>query len=175
MTGRLVHIDFRKWMTTRHWQFDMYWMDEDEYGTWLWTPAGSAARRGYEEPRTFTHLNVKLVVPGQWWTAIWNDGGKYDLYIDTITPPAWSGDRVTMIDLDLDLARQTDGTVTIEDEDEFALHQDIYSYPPYIIDKAQAVTTATKARVENHEEPFDQVGAAMVARAQALAAQLPTP
>ena len=45
----------------------------------LRTPAGSTAQRGDEPPQTFNHTNVKLISPGAWWTAIWNDGRRYDL------------------------------------------------------------------------------------------------
>ena len=93
----------------------MHVLDQDEWGTWLWTPPGSTARCGDEPARTFNHLNVKLIAPGEWWTAIWNDSGRYDLYVDIITPPAWNGDRVTMIDLDLDIVRLANDRVVIAD------------------------------------------------------------
>lgn len=167
--SRIVHVDFRKWMTRLHWQFDMYWLDEDEWGTWLWTPPGSTAKRGDDPAKTFNHLNLKLIAPGEWWTAIWNDSGRFDLYIDTITPASWNGDRVTMIDLDLDIMRRADGSVIIEDEDEFELHQDLYAYPQTVIEKARSVTDTLRDRIAAGEEPFAKVGQEMMARAQALA------
>ena len=167
--NRIVHIDFRKWVSHRHWQFTMNWLDQDEWGTWLWTPPGSSAQRGAEPPQTFNHLNVKLISPGDWWTAIWNDGGRYDLYIDVITPAAISADIVTMIDLDLDLVRTVDGAVTIQDEDEFADHQVRYRYSEYLIDRAVSATHGLKPKLEAREEPFGDVGDRMMARAKALA------
>lgn len=167
--NRLIHVDFRKWVSNLHWQFTMNWLAEDEWGTWLWTPPGSTARRGNEAPQTFRHFNVKLVAPGEWWTAIWNDGGRYDLYIDTIVPAAIGPDRVTMIDLDLDLVRTIDGTVRIEDEDEFEEHQLVYRYPQYVVDKAVTTTHALKTKLENRAEPFGEIGERMMERAQAMA------
>ena len=155
-------------MTQLHWQFNMFWLADDEWGTWLWTPAGSSAQRGTEPPRTFNHTNVKLIAPGEWWTAIWNDGDRYDLYIDTITPPAVGPDRITMIDLDLDLVRTTTGRVSIEDEDEFEEHRRRYGYPDYVVEKARTVTGGLKTRLEDHDEPFGEVGKAMMQQAQAL-------
>ncbi len=152
----------------------MNYLDQDEWGLWLWTPAGSTAQRGDEPRQIFNHANVKLVSPGDWWTAIWNDGRRYDLYIDIITPAAISPDIVTMVDIDLDLVRRADGEVTIEDEEEFADHQRRYGYPAYVIERAWQTTAALKQRLERREEPFGEVGDAMVTRAQAMANNMRT-
>lgn len=170
--NRLIAIDFRKWVTRPHWKFNMYWLAEDEWGLWLWTPAGSTAQRGYDPPQTFNRNNVKLVVPGEWWTAIWNDGGQFDLYIDVITPPAIGQDRVTMVDLDLDVVRTVDGTTTVEDEDEFLEHQVRYAYSDYVVRQAQEATAAVAARVECRDEPFGEVGDRMMAMAKAASFDL---
>lgn len=167
--NRILHVDFRKWVTHLHWQFNMYYLAEDEWGLWLWTPAGSTAQRGYDQPQTFNRNNVKLVVPGAWWTAIWNDGGSFDLYIDTITPAAVSPDRVTMVDLDLDLVRSVDGSVKIDDQDEFEDHTVRYGYSDYLIERATSTTHALKPKLERREEPFGTVGDRMMQRARALA------
>ena len=166
--NRLVHIDFRKWVTHLHWQFTMNYLAEDEWGLWLWAPAGSKARRGNEPPQTFNRNNVKLVVPGAWWTAIWNDGGEFDLYIDTIAPAAIGPDRVTMVDLDLDLVRSVDGSVKIDDEDEFADHRVRYGYSEYLVERTVAETRALRPKLEAREEPFGEVGDRMMEQARAL-------
>lgn len=166
--SRTVHVDFRKWPDSIHWQFEMFHLGEDEWGTWLWAPPGSTARRGAEPPKQFRHRNVKLVVPGAWWTAIWNDGRSYDLYVDIITPPVWDGDTVTMIDLDLDVQRSLDGAVTILDEDEFAHHQELYGYPQEIVDGARVATDDVAARLRRREEPFVDTAATWMALASTL-------
>ena len=170
--GRTIDIDFRKWVSKPHWRFSMYHMANDEWGTWLWTPPGSAARRGLEEPKTFSHMNVKLIPRNAWWTAMWNDGERFDLYVDIITPPAWHGDRVTMIDIDLDLMREVDGTVHVVDEDEFAEHQVLYGYPDNVVTKSRAITTELEAALNADREPFNQVGAERMRQAAELMASL---
>jgi len=170
MSGRSVDIVFRKWLSRPHWRFSMYHLGDDDWGTWLWTPPGSTAKRAADPPKTFDHLNVKLVVPGQWWTAIWNDSRRYDLYIDVVTPPAWEDGRVTMIDLDLDLVRLEDGSVLIEDEDEFALHQVAYGYPDAVVPKARETADDLQRRLLAGEEPFHEVGAARMRQAAELVA-----
>ena len=150
----------------------MHVLDQDDWGTWLWTPPGSTARRGDEPARTFNHLNVKLIAPGEWWTAIWNDSGRYDLYVDIITPPAWNGDRVTMIDLDLDIVRLANDRVVIADEDEFAAHRVAYGYPQSVIARTRQVTDNLWRHISNGEEPFNAVGATRMKEAAALAANV---
>ena len=167
----MIEIDFRKWISRPHWRFEMRFLAEDRWGTWLWTPPGSTARRGEEPVRTFNHLNVKLVAPGEWWTAIWNDSGKYDLYVDVVTPPAWNRSRVTMIDLDLDVVRLADRRVVVADEPEFAAHQKAYSYPRAIVDKTRKVTDDLQRLISAGAEPFNEVGAARMQAAAALAAK----
>lgn len=165
MTGRPVDVTFTKWVTRPHWRFGMLHLAEDEWGTWLWTPPGSTARRGSEPVQTFDHLNVKLISPGQWWTAIWNDSKRFDLYIDIVTPPAWQNDRVTMVDLDLDVIRLNSGDVVIDDEDEFAKHQLAYGYPDAVIAKARQTADEISTRIANGQEPFNEVGKAYMQQA----------
>ncbi len=169
---RAVDIDFRKWVSRPHWRFTMYYLDQDEWGTWLWTPPGSTAQRADEPAQAFDHLNVKLIAPGEWWTAIWNDSGRYDLYIDIVTPAAWRGSRVTMIDLDLDVVRIADGTVIVDDEDEFLDHQVKYGYPASVIEKARSTADTLQQRIQAGEEPFAEVGASRMHQAAQLAKSL---
>jgi hypothetical protein len=150
----------------------MHVLAEDERGRWLWTPPGSTAQRGDDPVTTFNHLNVKLIAPGEWWTAIWNDSVGYDLYVDIITPAAWSRDQVTMIDLDLDVVRLADGRVVIADEDEFAAHQLAYRYPQAVIDKTRNVADDLQRRITDGDEPFNEVGATRMQQAAELAAEL---
>jgi predicted RNA-binding protein associated with RNAse of E/G family len=42
------------------------------------------------------------------------------------------------VDLDLDVIERFDGAVFVDDEDEFALHQVSYGYPPEVVAAAQA-------------------------------------
>src|SRR5690606_13389881 len=52
---------------------------------------------------------------------------------------------VTMADLDLDVIRHWDGTVVIDDADEFADHQVAYAYPAGVVGAAEAACAAVAA------------------------------
>lgn len=154
----LVHVDFRKWRDRIHWQFTMRRLGEDEHGLWLWAPPGTPAQRGSDPPTAFTSTAVKLITPTSWWTAIWNEAGTHELYVDICTPARWEGDRVVLIDLDLDVTRYRDtGEVVVLDEDEFLDHQQRYEYPPQIIDGARAATARIAVALDRSDEPFDTV------------------
>ncbi len=144
-------------------------LGEDEHGTWLWARPGMVFWRGDEPPRVATRLHVKLITEDRWWTAIWNgDGHDIDLYVDIATPARWVADKVTMIDLDLDVVRFADGRIEVLDEDEFAEHQRTLGYPPEIVDRARTTTARLFLDVETGVPPFDGTGKRWLEKAFAL-------
>lgn len=167
-----VHVDFRKWPDTRHWQFTMQRLGEDEFGTWLWAPPGTRAQRGNEAPITFEAAHAKLIT-NDWWTAIWSfaaDGSPaWRVYVDIVRPATWHDATVTMVDLDLDVYRKADGAVRLLDEDEFAEHQVQLQYPRELIDGAREAADRIHAAVQRGDEPFGEVGLRWLHQAAELA------
>ena len=158
-----MHVRFSKWDGRDHWAFDMQRLGEDEHGVWLWAPAGTELRRGSESPTYAQHAFVKVIAVGQWWTGIWNDGLQTEdrsirTYVDVITPAVWDGDTVRMVDLDLDVVHRSDGSVEVDDEDEFEEHKTVFGYPEHIIDRARAEAAQLVLAVERGKEPFGAVG-----------------
>ena len=158
-----VKVRFSKWDGTPHWAFDMERLGEDVHGLWLSAAAGTDLRRGTEPSISAKHGFVKVVTPGQWWTALWNEGPWSDgrsirTYVDVITPAVWDGDTVRMVDLDLDVVRRSDGTVEVDDEEEFDEHRVAMAYPDHIVDKARTETARLAIAVERGIEPFGSAG-----------------
>lgn len=166
-----VHIDFRKWPDRKHWQYTMERLGEDEHGLWLWAPAGIRLQRGDEPPKPSKRLYVKVVQPDAWWCPIWNEADEREIYVDIATPAEWSGNTVTMIDLDLDVIRYRDGRVAVDDEDEFEQHRVTYGYPADLVAKARAVTVDIERALAARAEPFGAVGDRWLHRARALDAE----
>jgi protein associated with RNAse G/E len=80
------------------------------------------------------------------------------VYCDITTVPMWpTPDVVTMVDLDLDVRRRRTGVVQILDEDEFAVHQVRYGYPPEVINQAWAAAEWLATALTDRIEPFDKV------------------
>ena len=158
-----VSVRFSKWDGRAHWAFNMERLGVDEHGVWLWAPAGTELRRGSEVPIQANHGFVKVIADGKWWTGIWNDGSRTDgrsiwTYVDVITPAVWDGDTVRMVDLDLDVVRRSDGSVEVDDEDEFEEHKVAFDYPQHVVDRARTEAAQLVLAVEQGTEPFGTVG-----------------
>lgn len=105
-----------------------YVIEENEQGTWLYTPEGSivAGRRGHVVRSSFMGvpeapgLHVLQLVPagGVWWFGTWAvDHGAPRTAIDICTPPAFHDGQWSYVDLELDVYRRQE-TVGIFDRDE---------------------------------------------------------
>lgn len=103
------------------------------------------------------YASLMLFPRGAWWT--FNDApAQTEIYCDVTTPVRWSSaSEVTMVDLDLDVLRKRDGTVLLDDEDEFAEHQVKYGYPPDVVSEAENSAAWLKDALANGREPFTTV------------------
>ena len=80
------------------------------------------------------------------------------MFIDIVTPPRWvAEDTIEMVDLDLDVVMTADGSIEVEDEDEFAEHQLTYGYSPEMITSAEVETRRIVTMLEHRQEPFFEV------------------
>lgn len=140
-----------------HYKFEAELLGRDEHGTWLGCdpPTPYTGPRG---PGEFVHAFVILVPDDDWWVLSFNDSrSEIELYVDIAMPAVWSSESaVSVVDLDLDVARFHDGRIELLDEDEFAERRD--RYPDDVAQRA--VTTAQEVLefVHNGTEPFGTVG-----------------
>jgi len=106
-----------------------YLLEEDEHGTWLYTPEGSrvAGRRGGAVATSYVGipeapgLHVLQLVPagGAWWFGTWAiDQVGRRTAIDICTPATFEDGEWSYVDLELDVYRRQDA-VGIFDGDEF--------------------------------------------------------
>ncbi len=150
-----VHIAERKWPDRLHWQFDVQRLGEDEHGVWLYAPPGTVAQRGHDQPREIETGFVIAVPKAEHWIAeFYWDHPRHSVYVNIGSIPEWDGDRMTQIDLDLDVVRNLDGSVEVLDEDEFADHQVRYEYPDDLIAATRAATDRAVELVSAGLEPF---------------------
>ncbi len=150
-----VHIDERKYPDRLHWQFDVQWLGEDGYGVWLYAPPDTVAQRGHEKPRKIGAGFVVVVPRDEFWIAeFYWDHPRHSVYVNIGTVPKWDGDRMTQVDLDLDVVRNLDGSVEVLDEHEFADHQVRYKYPDDLIAATRAATDRAVEMVTAGREPF---------------------
>ena len=77
------------------------------------------------------------------------------VYVDMTTPPVWDGEVVRAVDLDLDVIRMREGSVVVDDEDEFAEHQVTLGYPPEVVALAEASRDRVHAAILDEAPPYD--------------------
>lgn len=155
--GGPVLVRYTKWGGMLHWHFAAALLGEDDHGIWLGAPAGTPVQRGFEAPIT-SGAFVLLVPPDRWWTSVWNDLASpfsHRVYADICTPAIWSGDMVSMADLDLDVVTDAAGRVAIHDEDEFADHAQAWRYPAAVATHARIAADTLAGRMRSGSAPFD--------------------
>ncbi len=127
-------------------------------GIWLGMLPGRPVYRGDRELFVADGLGVTLVPRDHWWMAWFAFDRDFSLYVDIVTPPVVRGTSITMIDLDLDVIRWSDGRVELLDEDEFEDHRVRLGYPDDVVAGALASGRHVLAAVQAGEPPFDAPG-----------------
>ena len=158
---RPVTVQFYKHWGRLHWRHDMVYLGEDADGTWLGARSGGTVQRGHEPARAWPHAYVQLIIPDAWWTIVFNgrEGRTFRQYVDIIEPARWlSGDRVEMVDLDIDVVEEIGGAITVLDQDEFDDHAARHGYPPELIGRAEEARDSVKQALLDRREPFHLAG-----------------
>ncbi|MDH3306055.1 MAG: YgaC family protein [Acidimicrobiia bacterium] len=167
--GEPFVIQFYKNPRHLHWRLDHRWLGEDEFGIWSAGLSGDLIQKGLEAARSRQKPALCLTPPGAWWVASWvPDHEKSTLFVDVTSPVEIGNGRAEMVDLDLDVVQARDGTLYIEDEDEFEHHQVLLDYPAEWIRQAVAVTDEVMLAIEANHEPFASVWLAWFQRALSL-------
>jgi len=165
--GDPIDVRFTKWGGGRHWEFPLSVLGEDEHGVWaagdvgtrLWRPGA-----GFESEIAW----VTLVPHDRPWAASFYGSAHQhiDTYVDMTTVAEWSGRAVTMTDLDLDVILMRDGSLVLDDEDEFEVHRVELGYPEEVVDLARRTADEVMAAISDGAEPFGSAGSTWVARAR---------
>jgi uncharacterized protein len=83
-------------------------------------------------------------------------------YVDMTTVPQWSRDDalvvVSMVDLDLDVVLGIDGSLLIDDEDEFQEHRQSLGHPADVVGLAETTCSAVFGAIAAGDEPYRSVG-----------------
>ncbi|WP_051217923.1 DUF402 domain-containing protein [Nocardioides insulae] len=166
--GRPVSVEMTKWGGRRHWQYDGHFLGEDTFGDWVGFPAGTHNHRPGLE--FHSRVDTVMLVParGAFLAGFHAPGIWCTLYTDITTPAEWDDDVLRAVDLDLDIVTRSDGTTTIDDEEEFEEHQLLYGYPPEIITMAEESAERVYDDVVARRPPYDGTAAGWLERLAAL-------
>jgi hypothetical protein len=94
-------------------------LGDDEFGRWIGVQKGDpwwAANRS--RSGVFEAPLVKLVPSGTFWTACFQPADPV-IDVDIVLPVRWADDVLEEVDLELDILRSADGTVSVRDRDEW--------------------------------------------------------
>lgn len=171
-TAPLARIRMRKWGDLPHWEFTSVPLGEDEFGRWYGTPVGTLfTKPGSSHRSEVPHVVLiprrrllgTLGAGADWVATFYTDGAGVHTYVDITTPTVLVGSDAITTDLDLDVIREWDGTVRVDDEDEFALHQVELRYPADLVADALTVCESVRAAVAAEHGPFGGVSEAWLA------------
>ena len=153
-----VRVVYEKWDRRPHWEFDALRLGEDEHGVWLGVTRGTHQARPGLAVRAATDHVVLVAVGGAYCGTFHSDRDRapIEVYVDITCAHRWRDARITMIDLDLDVIRHWDGTVLIDDEDEFAEHRVLLGYPEDVVEGALAGTRLVQTALALQSAPFDE-------------------
>jgi hypothetical protein len=169
--GDPVVVRYTKWDGARHWTYAATSLGEDGFGRWVGCPPGTILDKPDRTIESPIHFVVLFPPEGRWTPCFNEDASALTgtaIYTDITNRPEWSRDgdgwTVTMVDLDLDVVQRRDGSVHIDDEDEFAEHQVAMGYPTYVIARARADCAHVFLAMEAGDEPYGSVGRAWLDR-----------
>ena len=159
-----VLLRYTKWGDRPHWEANLARLGEDQFGVWLGGRAGVSFVRPGASFETTGPLAVLVPCERPWVASFFGgmDFGQVPdcrLYVDMTTPVLWSpeGAEVTMVDLDIDVFVRHDGSVHVDDEEEFAQHQVELGYPPEIIAMALQSRDEVLEAIRDGIAPFDEM------------------
>jgi uncharacterized protein len=155
MSRDVVRVVYRKYDGSAHRDYPARRLAEDDLGTWLGVTAGT--RSVYHGRPSVERIPFVLLVPHDaWWTGMFNPPPRTsEVYCDITSPAEWNGDRVKLVDLDLDVVRRrATGTVELRDEDEFAVHRVRFGYPDDVVSQAEVAAEWLYEALGDGSEPF---------------------
>jgi hypothetical protein len=163
--GQSIRVEMTKWGGRPHWTYAGVFLGTDGHGEWLGCPIGTHYHRpGMEFVSDFASVTL-VPAEGAAHLATFNtEPAKSEIYVDMTTPAAWDGSVLHAIDLDLDVIKRPDGTIFVDDEDEFAEHQVAYGYPPDVVAMAERSAADVLSAVRASMPPYDGTADAWHAR-----------
>jgi len=158
--GDAIRLEMTKWGDHPHWEMDGVYLGADAHGDWIGFPSGTHMSR---PGMAVTSENDQVgLVPaagtavGQAWLATFHGpGGIVWTYVDMTTVPTWDGNVVRAVDLDLDVIERLDGSVFVDDQDEFDEHRVELGYPRDVVDLAMVTRDLVLTAVREEVSPFD--------------------
>lgn len=141
-----------KWPDRPHWSYAMTVLGTDDKGIWAAVHPGTPARRANGPIRRLSGFVVLVPPTDAWIVECYPDHSAVAIYVNIGTIPEIRGGAVTQVDLDLDVVRRRDGTVSIDDRDEFTANCE--RYPQALVELAENAAARAESILRPSPDPF---------------------
>lgn len=153
--GDPIRIETTKWGGGAHWVHPGQYLGVDDLGVWVGFPTGTHHWRpglAIDSPVD----SVTLLPHDDWCAMTFHAPGIWaDVYVDLATPTMWEGTTARLVDLDLDVIRRSDGSIYLDDVDEFELHRVQLGYPHDVVDRTRNRAATLQRDLAEARAPFD--------------------
>ncbi|MDO7908649.1 DUF402 domain-containing protein [Paenibacillus sp. JX-17] len=155
----LIHISALKYPNHAHYDWQGTLLEQTEDFIIVWCEAGRPlAHHTKQKVFTIEHASLEFFFLKEWFTAAieFKQGQNTSYYCNIAMPSVLDGDRLSFVDLDLDLLRSPQGEWMVVDEDEFVENSVKYDYPEALKEQAVQALQRLQARAEKKTFPFDE-------------------
>lgn len=166
--GDPIRIETTKWDGSPHWVHPGQYVGADELGVWVGFPAGT---HHWRPGLAFDSRveSVTLLPHDDWCAMTFHSPGIWaDVYVDLATPTIWEGTTARLVDLDLDVVRRSDGSIYLDDEDEFEQHRVQLGYPDDVISRTRERADSLQRDLAQGRGAFDGRSQSFLRRAFVL-------
>ncbi|WP_372697825.1 DUF402 domain-containing protein [Arthrobacter sp. JSM 101049] len=161
-----------------HWVVPGRYLGADDHGHWVIQPTGSLVSRPGSAFHAASDAICLFPRHGDWVGTFYDEHHpeRLRVYLDVSHNLGWRplkpvGWEFNSIDMDLDVVGTADGSVLLDDEDEFAEHAQLMAYPPELVERMRSAAADLLARVRDGDEPFASTIDTWFARGRRLVAQ----
>ncbi len=155
--GDALPVASTKYDGSLHYRYQLAVVSVDDATLRAWGPAGTPldSYRG-ARPASRHMLHVHWADRDYNLEVMWHeDWTPNKHYVNVALPSTWHDGTLRFVDLDLDLIWRPDGTVVLDDEDEFDEHRLRFSYPPELVDRAWRAVEEVRGLIAGRVAPFD--------------------
>jgi len=157
MNNQKIRIQSLKYGNQLHYEWETTLLEKTDTYIFVLGHRGRKLKH-YTKGQVFTveHWTIEFFPFDDWFTVSADivDGKITQYYCNISQPAQFNEDRVTFVDLDIDLVYK-DGRWNVVDEDEFSVNAIKYSYPPDLVRKVIHEQQSLEQRIEQGRFPFD--------------------
>jgi uncharacterized protein len=154
---RSIQVHSTKYDQSLHYHYQMFVVRVEPDLIMTYVPPGVAVQSYRGEMITQRHTLALFWANRPYnlhinWRADWMPQSHY---VNVATPATWEADVIRFVDLDLDVIWRTDGSLILDDEDEFLLHRERFRYSDQLVAEAWRSRDEVCRLIEQRVYPFD--------------------